>query len=235
MWKWIRVPKAVALLAFLLPWMTVSCSNQKIAEASGIGLAFGRVTAMGRASGAGDGAAMNIWLILAILVIAGGLFLLFTRGRETAKLVLGTSAAALVLILIGTWRYSKDAIMAQAAKNGSGGDLDRAAMAMIQINWEFGYWLALIALAAAAGMAWLVMSGKEAEAEAKMRALAAEAADTAKAAATKASEAAKDAAAKANEAAGTTTKDDRANSGDGGTKAEDPAPDAKPGDKAPKS
>lgn len=188
MWKWIRIPKGIALVAFLLPWMTISCSEQKIAEATGFGLAFGNVTTMGRAASAGDGAAMNLWLILALLAIAGGLFLLFTRGREAAKLVLGTSVAALVLIFLGTWRYSKDAIMAEAAKNG-GGDMDRAAMAMIQVNWEIGYWLALFALIAAAAMAWIVMSGKEAEAEAKMRSLATDAADAAKSAAAKASEA----------------------------------------------
>ncbi|MDR6832241.1 MULTISPECIES: hypothetical protein [unclassified Sphingopyxis] len=200
MWKWIRIPKGIALLAFLLPWMTVSCSDQKIAEASGFGLAFGRISAMGQAAGSGDGATMNLWLILSLVAIAGGLFLLFTKGREAAKLVLGTSVAALVLILVGTWRYSKDAIMAEAAKNGSNGGMDQAALAMIQVNWHFGYWLALLSLIAAAVMAWLVMSGKEAEAEAKMRSLAADATDAAKVAAAKASDAAKDAAAKANDA-----------------------------------
>lgn len=194
MWKWIRVPKGIALAAFLLPWMTVSCSNQKVAEASGFGLAFGRISAMGQASQAGSGAAMNFWLILSLVAIAGGLFLLFTRGREAAKLVLGTSAAAFVLILVGTWRYSKEAILSEAAKSGGGSsDLDRAALSLIQIDWHFGYWLALLALIAAGVMAWLVMNGKEAEAEARMRALAAEATEKAKVAAAKASEAAKDA------------------------------------------
>ena len=189
MWKWIRIPKGIALLAFLLPWMTISCSNQKIAEASGFGLAFGRISAMAQAASASDGASMNLWLILALVAIAGGLFLLFTKGREAAKLVLGTSVAALVLILVGTWRYSKDAIMVEAAKDGSNGGMDQAALAMIQVNWHFGYWLVLLALIAAAVMAWLVMSGKEAEAEARMRSLAADAADAAKGAAAKASEA----------------------------------------------
>ncbi|MBK6414587.1 hypothetical protein [Sphingopyxis sp.] len=188
MWKWIRIPKGIALLAFLLPWMTVSCSDQKLVEASGFGLAFGRVTAMGQASQAGDGASINVWLILALLAIAGGLYLLFTKGREAAKLVLGTSVAALLLIVVGTWRYSKDTILAEAAKN-EGGAMDQAALAMIQVNWHFGYWLALLSLIAAAVMAWLVVSGKEAEAEAKMRAIAADASDAAKGAAAKASEA----------------------------------------------
>ncbi len=189
MWKWIRIPKGIALLAFLLPWMTVSCSDQKLVEASGFGLAFGRVTAMGQAAEASDGASLNLWLILAIIAIGGGLALLFLRGREAAKLVLGTSGAALILIFIGTYRYSKDAILAEAAKSGSNGDIDRAALAMIQVNWEIGYWLALFALIAAAAMAWLVMSGREAEVEAKMRSMAADASDAAKTAAAKANDA----------------------------------------------
>lgn len=180
MWKWIRIPKGIALLAFLLPWMTVSCSGQTLVEASGFGLAFGRVSAMGQAARqTGDGVSLNFWLILALLAIAGGLALLFLKGREAAKLVLGTSVAAVVLIFVGTWRYSKDAITAEAAKDGSNGNLDQAALAMIQVHWEIGYWLALLSLVAAAVMAWLVMSGKEAEAEAKIRSLAADATEAA--------------------------------------------------------
>lgn len=218
MWKWIRIPKGIALVAFLLPWMTVSCSNQKIAEASGFGLAFGNITTLGQAAETGDGASINVWLILALLAIAGGLVLLFTKGREAAKLVLGTSAAALVLILLGTWRYSKDAILAEAAKSGGGSEMDRAALSLIQINWEIGYWLAILALIAAGVMAWLVMSGKEGEAEAKMRSLAAEAGDAAKVAAAKATEVAKDAATKAHDAieASKTKSDEK---GDGPPKA----------------
>ena len=178
MWKWIRIPKGVALLAFLLPWMTVSCSGQKLVEATGFGLTFGRVTAMGRAAEASDGAALNLWLILALLAIAVGLVLLFLRGREAAKLVLGTAVAAIILIIVGTWRYSKDAIVAEAAKNGQNSGADQAALAMIQVHWEIGYWLALLSLVAVAAMAWLVMSGKDADAEAKMRSLAPDTADT---------------------------------------------------------
>src|SRR5690606_28151330 len=126
--------------------------------------AFGRVTAMGQAAQASDGASMNLWLVLALLAIASGLALLFLKGREAAKLVLGTAVAAIVLIFVGTWRYSKDAILAEAARNGQNSSADQAALAMIQVNWEIGYWLALLSLIVAAVMTWLVMSGKEAEA-----------------------------------------------------------------------
>ena len=94
--------------------------------------------------------------------------------------MLGTSVAAIALIFVGTYRYSKDAILADAAKDGRNSGMDEAALAMIQVHWEIGYWLALLSLIAAAVMAWLVMSGKEADAEAKMRSFAADATGAAK-------------------------------------------------------
>lgn len=199
MWKWIKIPKAVALLAFLLPWMTVSCQNTTIATASGFGLAFGQVSAMGQAAGNSDGGSINLWLILAIIAIAGGLFLSIRKGREAAKFVLGTSVAALVLIFIGTMSYSKQAIIDAAADNGQ--PIDQAALALIEVDMQIGYWIALLALVVSAAFAWLVMMGKDDEAEAKLRGLAADAAEAAKGAAAKASEAASTAAAVASDAA----------------------------------
>ncbi len=180
MWQWIKVPKAVALLAFLLPWMSVSCSGAKIVSATGYGLATGHFTSdlpQRAASGPGGGQ-MSGWLIAAVILILVGLALSFSA-RRNAIAVAATSAAAFVLILIGTSRYSKSAILAEAAKDrGSAprfnpdnpfaapdnpfGDPAQAAAAMIHVDWHFGYWLALGALVVAALMAWLVMSGRDA-------------------------------------------------------------------------
>lgn len=177
MWKWIKVPKAVALLAFLLPWMTVSCQGQPMAKASGFGLAFGQITSMGQASGQSGHA--NFWLVLALLAIAAGLVITVVRDRSAAKLSLATSVGALVLIWFGVMRYSKEALIAQAASAGQGDDygasMGQAAVSMIQINWHLGYYLALLALIVAAVMAALVMTGRDAEASAKLSGLAADA------------------------------------------------------------
>lgn len=174
MWKWIRIPKGIALAAFLLPWMTVSCSGTRIVSATGMGLAFGQFTSeLPNSNAAHDGGpGANVWLMLAIAVIALGLLLSLRKNtRENARNLMISSGAALVLILAGTMRYTKSAMLAEAAsKNPSGNhDMDQAVLAAIRIDWQFGYWLAILALIAAGVMAWLAYSGREGEVAARVR------------------------------------------------------------------
>lgn len=171
MWKWVRIPKGIALLAFLLPWMTVSCSGQPLASASGFGLAIGSFSSSAPQGMAGgpSGGQISIWLIMAILVIALGLIVSLSKDKKHARIVVGTSAAAVVLIWIGTSRYSKSAILAEAARKGGDQSIDQAAAAMIRIDWHFGFWLAIVALLVAGIMAWLAHSGREALVEERVR------------------------------------------------------------------
>lgn len=174
MWKWIRVPKGISLAAFLLPWMTVSCSGTKIVSATGMGLAFGQFTSeLPNNNAAHDGGpGANVWLMLAIAVIALGLLLSLRKNtRENARNLMISSGAALVLIFMGTMRYTKSTMLADAAsRNPSGNhDMDQAVLAAIRIDWQFGYWLAILALIAAGVMAWLTYSGREGEVAARVR------------------------------------------------------------------
>jgi disulfide bond formation protein DsbB len=185
MWRYVKIPKAIALLAFLLPWMTVSCSGTKLVSASGFGLAFGRFTSeIPQSDGQvpTDHHEMNVLLIAAIAVIVIGLALSLVRGRQALLGVLVSAVVGFGLILGGTWRYSKTAMLEEMKKQGAtgagdnplsgnpfgghsnnpfGGDPAQAAAAMIRIDWHFGYWLALGALVVAAVMAWLAYSGRE--------------------------------------------------------------------------
>lgn len=175
MWKWIKIPKAIALLAFVLPWLTVSCSGTQIVRAAGWELAFGRAhPVMPTASGNGmtmsatptTSQELNIWLIAALAVIVVGLVIaLLRQSRSNALGVAATSAASLVLIWIGTQRYGKSAILAQASKGHAPDANDQfgqnMAAAMIQVDWEIGFWLALGALFVAGVMAMLVYAGRE--------------------------------------------------------------------------
>jgi hypothetical protein len=175
MWKWIKVPKGIALLAFVLPWMTVSCSGNKLISATGFGLAFGHYTAEvanERVATASSDAVMNPWLILALVAIVIGLALSFLRrGKGSALLVAATSAAGVVLIWLGTARYSKSAVLAEAARHRSrtarlidfAGDIDRSASNLIQIHWHLGFYLAVAALAAAFVMALISYGERGAE------------------------------------------------------------------------
>ncbi|MBB5708880.1 hypothetical protein [Sphingomonas xinjiangensis] len=108
----------------------------------------------------------NLWLVIALAMVAVGLLVVFLRrSKITAALSLGSSAAALAFIWLGTSRYSKAALLEQASR-GRGGEasgLEHTAAAMISVNWHYGLWLAVGALIAAAAMAALVFSGKDVE------------------------------------------------------------------------
>ncbi|MCD2323932.1 hypothetical protein LQ953_07890 [Sphingomonas sp. IC-56] len=163
MWRWIKIPKAVALLAFLLPWMSVSCSNNTLVSATGFGLAAGKFTSElpGRTPATGE---WNLYLVIAITALVMGLVIAFLRrGRTTAGLSLTTTAAALLFIWLGTSRYTKAAVLEQASKTRATAvsEVEQAAASMINVNWHYGYWLALAALLAAAAIAALVLSGKD--------------------------------------------------------------------------
>lgn len=173
MWKWIKVPKGIALVAFVLPWFTVSCSGTKIVSATGFGIAFGRFTSelpnTDKTPGAGE---LNYLVLLALIAVAIGLAIAFTpQTRQKAAALIGTSVAALVLLWAGTLKYSKSTILAEAAKKNGGqtNEMSEAAMAMIRIDWQFGYWLAILSLLAAGVMAWLAFSGRDTEVQERVR------------------------------------------------------------------
>ena len=160
MWKLIPVPKAVALLAFLLPWMTVSCEGQVLMEASGYQLATGSVEMMGQAATSGSEQTMNIWLILACVAIVIGIIVALIKDASAALVALGTSVVAIVLVVIG--RITAEASVRGGASTSestdSSMDIDPAMIAeAIQIEWEFGFYITLLALIAAGVMAFLSM------------------------------------------------------------------------------
>ncbi|MES2096277.1 MAG: hypothetical protein V4459_05920 [Pseudomonadota bacterium] len=165
LWRFVRIPKAVALLAFLLPWMTVSCSGTKIAEATGAELVIGKIRPLiaDAAKAAPDGGHINYYLLLAVALIAIGLALGFAA-RRYALAVLGTSIGAIALIVVGTYQYTAKIAEAAAKSNAASArpanDFDKMgqmAASMIRIDWQFGYWLTMTALAAASVIAFLAM------------------------------------------------------------------------------
>ena len=106
MWRFVKIPKAVALLAFLLPWMTVSCSNNKIAEANGWELVIGRIRpVVASLSDKPQTAHLNYYLAAAAGLIVIGLILSLMR-RRFAGVVVATSLGALALLWAGTSQYS---------------------------------------------------------------------------------------------------------------------------------
>jgi hypothetical protein len=164
MWKWIKIPNVGAFVAFFLPWLTVSCSGTPIGTATGWQLAFGGYSASHQfgADASASGPQGNGWLMLALIAILFGIVLAFLKQSRKTSIKAGWSAAcALAFILLGTVRYSKASLVAQASANsdkGFGGSIDQAALAMVQVTWEIGYWIAIIALIASGLMSWLAYS-----------------------------------------------------------------------------
>lgn len=161
MWQWVKAAKGVALVAFFLPWMTVSCTSTELMHASGWDLAMGKPKLTPQlAQLAGDqidrgGAHPSVWLLLALAAIAIGLILAFRSARSGAPAVIATAIAALLLVSIGTQRLGSEALTQAAAR---GGGLDAALALQIRIDWKIGFWLCLLALAAAAVLAGMSMA-----------------------------------------------------------------------------
>lgn len=157
MWRYVKIPKAIALLAFLLPWMTVSCSNTKVAEANGWELVLGRIRPVMQAASEAPSHAdkLNYYLAAAVALIVVGLILSLMRKR-VAALVVATSLGALALIWAGAQQYTPQRL-ADAAKRGGEAGMDEIATSVIRIDWQIGYWVALGALAVAAVLAFLAI------------------------------------------------------------------------------
>lgn len=157
MWRYVKIPKAIALLAFLLPWMTVSCSNTKVAEANGWELVLGRIRPVMQAASEAPAHAdkLNPYLATAVALIVMGLVLSLMRKRM-AVVVVATSLGALALIWAGAQQYTPQRL-AEAAKRGGDANMDEIATSVIRIDWQIGYWVALGALAVATVLAFLAI------------------------------------------------------------------------------
>lgn len=197
----VRIAKIVALLAFFLPWVAVSCQNVDVATASGIELMQGRMTEnpqfeeqvkqqMNSAfGGLGDlntdsgsvetsssqevpELGINYFAIAAAIVILIGLGLTFTaKGKTAGRNALITSLLGLALVFGTVWWFKDSAMRDMERKDGGTpsasspfggtGSMDAMGQQMLDnmLQERMGYWLALIALAVAAGAGGLAMAG----------------------------------------------------------------------------
>lgn len=137
----VRIAKLVALLAFVLPWVAVSCSGMDLATASGIDLiqgelktntevqqqmsaqfgglsgGMGNVSINDRFASRSSDLGMNYFAVGAGAVIVIGLLLSFVGGaRSAARNTLVTSLLAACLAFGATWQF-KEQIKAEGGKN----------------------------------------------------------------------------------------------------------------------
>jgi hypothetical protein len=171
MWRFVKIPKIIALLAFALPWMTVSCSGTKIAEATGAELVVGKIRPLiadANRAVAEQPTQTNWYLVAAIVLIVIGLIVSFLAKRYAA-VVIGTSIAALIAVFAGTNTYTQKIAAAGARANGGGSsmsgnrDMDQMsqmAASMIHVDWQIGYWITMLCLVAAAVLSFLALGDR---------------------------------------------------------------------------
>jgi hypothetical protein len=153
-----QIAKVLALLFFFLPWVTVSCADQTLVSMTGVDLATGHVTMhnpmtnqMERPPGAESGDLLVILGAVLILAALAATFVL--RGRN--GLIAGIAGSALaaaalcytVLVRIPATAHSSASI--PGAGPGSMGPTPAEMAQMIEIETQIGFWLTILALAAA--------------------------------------------------------------------------------------
>ena len=155
-----RIAKLVALLLFVLPWVTVSCVDQTLVSMSGVDLATGHVSMASNPMMGGASAPVpsqrggEILVILGALLILAGLALSFAlkgaRGAMAAAACGAAAAAVLAYEVLVRVKAQALSDSATRAASGESGGIDTRQMAeMIHVNIQIGFWLCLLALIAA--------------------------------------------------------------------------------------
>lgn len=164
-----RGAKGVALLLFLIPWVTVSCGGTEIASMSGLDLATGSFDVRNPMTGEAaappaDGRGGDMGVIAAAALIAGALALTFVLGRSIATLI-ASAGSAVAAGLIGYTVLARipadvrtDPMTGSAGGGGGGGSpadmgMNAQQMAdMIRVEPTTGFWLVMAALVAAVAL-----------------------------------------------------------------------------------
>jgi hypothetical protein len=165
-----RIAKILALLFFVLPWVTVSCAEQTLATMSGVDLATGQVTMFNPVTNRTEnppGATGGDMLVVAAaaLILAALAATFFLKGRNGFLAAIGgcaLAAAALcytVLVRIpGSARLDPAAALGGPPGGaGSMGPTPEEMAAMIRVETQIGFWLTILALIAAIALNVLAM------------------------------------------------------------------------------
>ena len=159
---WARVAKTVALLAFALPWATVSCAGQQLTSVSGLGLASGTITVREPMTGAVQthSGSPELLVLLAAAAIGFALFVsfLWARRKAAAAAMVSCATAALLITIEVFSRLPQELL--QGARQARGNTFDASLSAsmsgMLRVEAAGGFWLTIFALLAAIALNYLV-------------------------------------------------------------------------------
>ena len=163
-----RIAQVVALVGFVLPWITVSCQGRVLAEVSGLDMALGRATVHNPFTNVSQvhSGAPNAMVVVALVLIVAGLALSFNVAAVRVALAnVVASAAALLLIGYAVLVSAGGAVRSQAASSQApDGGLERSLSEAVKVGTGFGFWITCIALAAAIFFYWKLRSAGDAAA-----------------------------------------------------------------------
>lgn len=162
--------KGIALLLFMIPWVTVSCGGTELVTMSGYDLATGSISVRNpmtgqvesppaNPGGAGGGRGSDMWVLGAAGLIVAGLLLTFVLPRALAALLAALGALGAAGLIGYTVLARLPAEMREqplsppGAEGGGAAEMGMNAQqmaAMIQVEPKMGFWLVMAALIAAA-------------------------------------------------------------------------------------
>jgi hypothetical protein len=149
--RFARVAKIAALICFVLPWITVSCSSgQRLGTLSGLDMSIGHMVVHNPVTGATQTStvAPNSIVILAAAAIVVGLVLSFAASANAAlRQMVITSVAAMAFAALGA-EGTISTIESKIRTPDSSG-LSGVAASMFKISLSTGFYLVLGSLSAA--------------------------------------------------------------------------------------
>jgi hypothetical protein len=127
----------LAIILFLLPWVSLSCAGTTMTSASGLDMITGKHYETSSAFGSPSDNEMDSQplAIAALAVAVIGIILSLVNWKRAFILRVGLGIAGVVLLIALKLKLDKE-----VTQEGQG---------MLQINYLFGYWMTMICFAAA--------------------------------------------------------------------------------------
>jgi len=163
-----RIAKVIALLLFVLPWVTVSCADQTLVSMSGVDLATGHISMaanpMGGSASVPAQHSGDLLVIVGALLILAGLVVSFilkgSKGAMAAGACAALAAASLAYtVLVKIPGQARADATTGTGGGGAGGPSPEQIAEMIKVNIQIGFYLCLAALIAAVVFDFLAMKG----------------------------------------------------------------------------
>ena len=163
-----RIAKVVALLLFVLPWVTVSCADQTLVSMTGVDLATGHINMASNPMGGGAALPAEhggdlLVIIGAVLILAGLVLSFVLKGSKGAMAAAACAALAAIslayTVLVRIPGAARADATTSAGGSGAGGPSPEQIAEMIKVNIQIGFYLCLAALIAAVLFDFMAMKG----------------------------------------------------------------------------